>query len=122
MNKQLENAIRNSWDKKTCYPQSKSTRSSKNPSLWQCAITALIIQDYIWWELLFCSHNNHYWNRLSNWEIIDLTREQFDEKTVLCVDKVIERISCLIGKSAIRAKTNERYQLLKSRVEKKLHI
>ncbi|MCX6824052.1 MAG: hypothetical protein NT085_02905 [candidate division SR1 bacterium] len=122
MDRQLENAIRNSWDKKTCYPPNTNKRSLKNSSLGQCAVTALVIQDYVGGKLLFCFHNNHYWNRLPNGEIVDLTKEQFPEGTLLCIDEIIERTSCLTGKSAIQAKTNERYQLLKSRVEKKIYV
>ena len=122
MNSKLEDAIRSSRDRETCYPKSVHKRSPDNPSLWQCAVTALVIQDYIWWEILFCLHNRHYRNRLPDWKIIDLTREQFSKYVFLCIGKVIDRDSFLKGESAIRAKTNERYQLLKNRIEKKLNI
>lgn len=118
----LEKAIKNSRDKETCYPKDISNWSIKKPSLWQCAVTALVVQDFVWWELLYCSHNNHYWNKLLNWEIIDLTRDQFEKNIVICVDKIVDRDWILNKEAAIHAQTNKRYQILKSRVEKKIKM
>ena len=116
----LESAIKSSRDKDTCHYRSVDQRTTENPSIGQCAVTALVIQDFIWWELLYCLHHNHVRNKLPDGEIIDLTKDQFSEETVICLDQVLDRDEVLNNPRAKRAKTKERYQLLKSRVEKKI--
>jgi len=52
-----------------------------NPSLNQCAITALVIQKYFGGDLLRCKMTNddsHYWNRLPDGTEVDLTEDQFN--------------------------------------------
>jgi len=51
------------------------------PDLGQCAVTALIVQDYFGGDLLRCPFppdGSHYWNRLSDSREIDFTRGQFE--------------------------------------------
>jgi hypothetical protein len=42
-------------------------------------VTALVVQDYLGGDLLRATVDgtSHYWNRLTNGEIVDLSREQF---------------------------------------------
>lgn len=49
-----------------------------NPALGQCAVTALIVQDYFGGVLVRADNEGvgHYWNRVGGVEI-DLTRSQF---------------------------------------------
>ena len=49
-----------------------------NPSLGQCAITALIVNDYYGGKIMRCmaSSGSHYYNMIEN-ELVDLTVEQF---------------------------------------------
>src|SRR5262249_11613610 len=58
--------------------------SADNPSHGQCAVTALIVQDYFGGALLRAPVNGtaHYWNRLASGDEIDLTRQQFATATV----------------------------------------
>lgn len=53
----------------------------ENPSLGQCAVTALIVQDEFGGELKRATVNgiSHYWNHLLSGEEIDLTRNQFGD-------------------------------------------
>ena len=53
--------------------------SPANPAWGQCAITALLVQDIAGGTLLRCRIGgaSHYFNRMSDGEVIDLTREQF---------------------------------------------
>jgi hypothetical protein len=53
--------------------------SAVNPAWGQCAITALLVQDIAGGTLLRCRIGgvSHYFNRLSDGEVVDLTREQF---------------------------------------------
>jgi hypothetical protein len=50
------------------------------PSLDQCAVTALVVQDILGGELLRCETregDSHYWNRLPDGSELDLTKQQF---------------------------------------------
>jgi glycerophosphoryl diester phosphodiesterase len=109
----LEKLLRKSRNKDTCYAKESILRSHDNPAFWQCGVTSLIVQDYFGWEILYCSHNDHYRNRLANGNEIDLTRSQFAEGTVICIDKIVPRIS-LLGR---HKDTERRYQKLKQSVE-----
>lgn len=53
--------------------------TSSTPSLGQCAVTALVVQDELGGELLRAVVDgvSHYWNRLPDGSELDLTRDQF---------------------------------------------
>lgn len=62
--------------------------SDENPAWGQCAVTALIVQDNFGGDILCCfayppeaRYTAHYYNRLPNGTIVDLTRQQFPKKT-----------------------------------------
>lgn len=66
------------WSKETCFPLQREKWSKDNPSLGQCAITALIINDFYGGKIMWCmaSSVSHYYNIIDN-EIVDLTVGQF---------------------------------------------
>jgi hypothetical protein len=73
----LVRAIRESWDGDTSVvPDWAGSR----PSRGQCAVTALVVQDYLGGDLLRATveGTSHYWNRLPDGQVVDLSREQFD--------------------------------------------
>ncbi len=113
----LEFALQKSWSEKTCFPSDKKKWTSENPAVGQCAITSMIVHDNLGGELLYCKHNNHYWNRLPNGEEIDLTRSQFSGDTSLCIDAVIKRKHLLSKKKIRTYDTYIRYRLLKNRIK-----
>lgn len=113
----LTTAIRKSWGKDTCYPPSSSEWSEINPALGQCAVTALVIQDYFGGELLHCKHSNHYWNRLHDGLELDITVGQFSSDTQVCIDEISTRDHVLESQVAVRALTPQRYLTLKNRVK-----
>lgn len=54
--------------------------SSEVPSLNQCKVSALVVQELLGGELLRCDMTNgdsHYWNRLPDGSEVDLTTDQF---------------------------------------------
>lgn len=118
--KNVEQAINQSWDKDTCYPKCADKWTDQNPALGQCAVTALIVQDYLGGEILYCEHTNHYWNKLSDKTEVDLTKIQFAKGQKICQDEIKSRDDILNSQSAVDAKTSQRYKLLKQRVEQKL--
>ena len=76
---ELEKIIRLSWSKDTCYPTCMYDWSIDNPSLGQCAITALVVNDFLGGKIMrcMCDGISHYYN-IVNGELIDLTKEQFN--------------------------------------------
>lgn len=113
---QLESALKKAWSKETCYFKSLEDWRHDNPCIGHCTITALIVQDYFWGDIVFCNHQDHYRNKLPNGDIIDMTKDQMSEEEICCIDQECDRINLLESPKSIEAKTKERYLLLKNRV------
>src|SRR5579872_1216684 len=86
----LARIIRDCWTAETSYDP--ENWSEQNPAWGQCAVTAVIVQDYLGGEILWTEAElpdgqkiHHFFNRLNGAQggEIDLTREQFPEGTVL---------------------------------------
>ena len=75
---QLKQLLTWCWEKETCSPGLRNEWNEENPSLGQCAITALIVNDFFDGKIMRCmaSSGSHYYNLIDN-EIVDLTLEQF---------------------------------------------
>lgn len=84
--KLLKHALWSNWSKETAYLKVNCDWSLKNRSIWQCAVTALVVNKYLGWKIKkwFIPSKNisHYWNEINN-EKIDLTYEQF------CWEKIV---------------------------------
>ena len=79
MNKEMFDIISMSWSRETCYPTLQNQWSKFNPSLGQCAITSLVVNDFCGGQIMRCMVNgiSHYYN-LINGHTIDLTVLQFE--------------------------------------------
>lgn len=73
----LARAIRAAWSAETSLAEDWSPM---HPSVGQCAVTALVVQDFFGGDLLqsVVQGVSHYWNRLPDGTELDLTRDQFD--------------------------------------------
>ena len=79
---ELAKAIATSWSRETS--DDPRRWSYDNPARGQCAVTALIVQDFFGGGLR-CAHINltpHYWNLLPNHCELDLTKSQFKEVAI----------------------------------------
>lgn len=76
---ELKKVIEKSWSKETCYPNIRDTWNESNPSIGQCAITVLIVNDFLGGKIMrtMCNGVSHYYN-LVNGKVIDLTKDQFE--------------------------------------------
>lgn len=76
--RELKQLLIQSWDLGTCSPGLRDKWSEENPSLGQCAITALIVNDFFGGKIMRCmsSSGSHYYNIIDD-ELVDLTVEQF---------------------------------------------
>lgn len=68
-----------SFSKDTCYPNLRNKWTLENKTLGQCAITALVLNDFLGGKIMRCESEtgSHYYN-LINDEIVDLTVSQFN--------------------------------------------
>lgn len=75
---ELKELLSECWNIETCSPGLKDKWSEDNPSIGQCAITALIVNDYFDGKIMRCmsTSGSHYYNIIDD-KIIDLTKEQF---------------------------------------------
>lgn len=99
--------IKNSWCRETSYYPNKWTED--NPAFGQCAVTALVIQQYFGGEILCgttSKKQRHYWNVINSKEI-DLTFSQFKEKPIFKTIEVRNRKDLLKSESV-----SKRYEKL----------
>jgi len=75
---ELKELLTLSWSYETCSPGLKKEWNKDNPSLGQCAITSLIVNDFFGGKIMRCmtTSGSHYYNLIDN-KIVDLTVEQF---------------------------------------------
>jgi hypothetical protein len=73
----LREAVEASWSQETS--ATPSLWSPENPARGQCAVTALIVQDWLGGDLIrgIINGESHYWNRIDTCEIVDWTLQQF---------------------------------------------
>lgn len=106
----LELVLQRAWSADT---SASPTWSAECPSAGQCAVTALLLQDYFGGELLrgvVCGES-HYWNRLPDGTEVDLTAQQFAEYRVDTPPEVRDRSYVLSFPATVR-----RYHLLRAAV------
>lgn len=114
----LSDALEHCWDADTCAEWEREKWSSCLPAFGQCAVTALVVQDFIGGKLVKDPDNDHYWNILEDGTEVDLTREQFAEGIILQAKEDRTREYMLTGERSIKAKTPDRYHTLRERVFK----
>jgi len=115
--KLLEKALRKSWSAETSFLQDQWNES--NPSRGQCAVTALVIQDYLGGEILKCTvvtdNDKHFFNVLDNGDEIDFTREQYESNEKFGDKEIADRKKILSHPG-----TQQRYVALKNNVAQHL--
>ena len=125
---ELEKIIRKSWSKRIDNGPSELLKDG-DISAGQCAVTALVVQDYLGGEILNTIatdsqypdvSSSHYFNIINN-EVVDLTKRQFKDTV-----QFSESSPKTKGFDSTRdymlsfPSTVVRYQTLKSNVEKLL--
>lgn len=84
---ELEKALQKSWSKETSY--SPDLWTVENPAMGQCAVSALVANDYLGGEIVWADailpdgqKISHYFNLVDGNEV-DLTRSQFPDGTAI---------------------------------------
>jgi hypothetical protein len=118
--RKLESALSQSFNIDTCYPGERKDWTKDIPSYGQCAVAALVVQDYLGGEIVYDQRNIHFWNRIGGVDI-DLSREQFEEGVILRETRIRPRQELLEGPRAEAAETLQRYRILCARVREHLN-
>jgi hypothetical protein len=108
----LFKAVRVSWIRDTSYEPDRW--SDNNPAWGQCAVTALVLQDYLGGELRRVTdgaETTHFWVAVDG-EDVDLTLEQFDLVPIWAEGPMA------VGREYVLAwpDTRRRYEELRGRV------
>lgn len=113
--RRLATALRNAWARDTSYDPAQW--SAKNPAWGQCAVTALVVQDYCGGAIVSGEVNGiaHYWNRLPSNKELDLTLQQFGKSAHHSKAQPCGRDFILSFPDTVR-----RYQELQGRVSSRL--
>lgn len=83
----LVDALRQHWNAETSYEPSEW--NPNNPARGQCAVSSLIVQDYLGGEIQRAKaifqgkRESHFYNVLPNGDIMDTTREQYPHTITL---------------------------------------
>ncbi len=121
----LEEALLACFGKDTCYPNDRLRWSPENPATGHCAVTALLVQDFYRGTILRCevrlpdgALSPHYYNKLKDGSILDFTRRQFPEGSVVPEgqEKIPPGYRSARQYIVSTQDTLNRYQLLRSRV------
>ena len=109
---QIQEAVERAWSTDTAY----GDWTPDVPSLNQCAVTALIVQDLFGGQLLRCEMSDgdsHYWNRLPSGVQLDLSTPQFEhtEAQPLRETVIIRERDYVLS----FPETEKRYKLLRQR-------
>jgi hypothetical protein len=112
----LARVVAKCWSRDTSFDP--DSWCPENPAWGQCAVTALVVQDYLGGSLLFGQVNGfqHYLNRLPGNIEYDLTKGQFGQIDKVSRVKQADRAYVLSYRQTLR-----RYGKLKSRVEAELN-
>lgn len=116
----LSTALKYAWQKDTAYPDDVGRWRVDNPSVGQCTVTSLVVQDYLDGEIHKNSAYNHYWNEVRNKGFIDFTYDQFNTDADIPSERIRPRDELLEGEGGKRNNTKHRYQLLKDRVKNQM--
>lgn len=114
---ELEGAIRSSWGSDTT--EEPDVWSEDNPAWGNCAVTALVVRDYLGGEIVAAGVvrdgvrvDRHAWNRLPSGLMVDLSRDQFRGGEQFEAPEPIETF--------LSPTTFERYEVLAARVRERL--
>ena len=104
------------WCRETAHPSYQNKWTEDNPSVGQCLVTALVIQEQYGGDIYSCKVGNcsHFINIIDE-RIVDKTAAQFGGQ---------DNIKYLVGSFKLRTKSSllkskgvkERYELLKARL------
>lgn len=115
----LKARLPKAWCLETTSLNCRDSWSRRKPSVGQCVPTALIVQDLFGGEIIKVAANTagaHYYNRLPDGRILDLTKDQFRRGTRYNGYEVFTRWKLLDSPPAREAMIPRQYELLRKRL------
>lgn len=111
----IQKVLLECYSKDLCYPKVQDDWDESNKCFGMCAITSLIINDYLAGDIckIHVDGISHYFNLIDN-TIIDLTSSQFNHNIDYKNYQIIDRQKILTDD------TKDRYNILKARLIKEL--
>ena len=118
--RELKELLNKAWTIETCSPYWRDNWSKENPYAGQCAITALIVNDYFGGKIMRCMTpiGSHYYN-LVNDEIVDFTSDQFEDNVVLYDDPIERKRDYLLSNEDTKARYKKLLYNLKQVIRQK---
>jgi len=113
---QIEDALRHCWGHDTCADWEVYMWKPESPAFGQCAVTALVVQDFVGGKIIKDPDHDHYWNLADDGTEVDLSREQFNVGVKLQAQEDRTREYMLTSERSLKARTSERYNTLRDRV------
>ena len=106
---ELTKILELSWCKDTSSPSMQDSWNEDNKALGQCAVTALIVNDFLGGKIMrcMCESGSHYYNLIDG-KIVDLTVNQFLGEIPLYEEGTSRTREYLLGNED----TNKRYEKL----------
>lgn len=99
--------LRKAYTRDTCYPGLSDKWSADNPTIGQCAITALLLQKKFGGRIVKNREFHHYFNIIDG-RVVDATREQFSElKAISADEKAYSKV--LLSNEDTRKRYNDLY-------------
>lgn len=123
----LTRALQASWSSETSYDG--NTYDGTNPPRGQCVVSSLVIQDYFGGDLVRVAvtgegiDEKHYFNRLDDGTIIDVTRHQYTQPVTMTdspVDLAAKGYDSNRQRLLADDDTRLRYEILRDKVDKYL--
>lgn len=121
--KRVDSIFRKAWSRETAHPSCQEIWTTENPSVGQCACTALIVQEFLGGtisRLEFPDRSIIYHNRVLN-QVVDLTWEQHTKERMFYFEQCLPSIQPRTREQLLaNPDTNYRYTVLRSRVLREL--
>lgn len=107
-------ALQKSWTSESSFLPDEW--SAENPARGQCAVTAIVVQDYLGGDIVKCDvigdHDAHFFNKLEDGSVVDLTQSQFPDGSEFVNEKLANREKMLSYPG-----TQNRYNTLSEKVK-----
>jgi hypothetical protein len=124
---QLVKALEANWTRATS--ADPSLWKGDNPSRGQCDVTSLVVLEYLGGDLQLApvfqgeeQVEHHYWNLLEGTEVLDLTRQQFQDGQHIGDAEVVPHETIRAKYSEAREELRHRHAALRTAVSATLGI
>ena len=77
---EVQKCLVTAYNSETCHPSYVSKWSPERPIVGQCAITSVYLHETFGYDIydVMVGRSRHFFNKMSDGTIVDLTAEQFD--------------------------------------------